>query len=182
LIGRKSEKEHYRFDEIVKKNRHLVFNLLFRLTGDYHLSEDLFQETFLKVYRNLDEFSEKSKLTTWLYSIALNVYKDHAKKKKWILLRNGAHREQDGALSTNLMSPEDAMIRKEEIAHVQKQINSLKGNIKIPVILYYVEGLPVKEIAEITGRTLSDIKVSLYRARKILRKRWGQGYEDKELS
>jgi len=60
----------------------MVFNLLFRITGDFHLAEDLFQEVFLRVYKNLSTFRGKSRLSTWIYSIAINVYREYYRKKK----------------------------------------------------------------------------------------------------
>jgi RNA polymerase sigma-70 factor (ECF subfamily) len=158
------------FDEIVKKYKDLIFNLLYRLTGDFHLSEDLFQETFLRAFRGLSEFSGRAKVSSWLYSIALNVFRDHVKKRRWRLLKA----EEASANRTDrighMETPENQLIQAEEQMAVQRQLNELKPGLRIPVVLFYIEGFRIRDIAEITGRSESDIKVSLHRARAILRR------------
>lgn len=161
------------FETVFADHRDAVFNLLFRLTGDHHASEDLFQEVFLKVYGGLDRFDGRSALRTWITSIALNVFRDFLRKKRRreALSLNGlpgAAQVEDGA-----RSPEEALLAEDERNEVQQALNGLRDTLRVPVVLFYIEGLPVKEIAAATERTESDIKVSLHRARRILKKKLG---------
>ena len=158
-----------RFEDLVNEHKDMVFNLLFRLTGDYHLSQDLFQETFIKVYRNMNTFQSRSKPSTWIYSIAVNVFRDHSRKREPLPLTKG-----EPTLPTDEANPETQVIRSLEQEEIQKKVRDLRESIRIPLVLYYVEGLTVQQISEITGRSPSDIKVSLHRARKKLR----QGFEN----
>ena len=158
-----------RFEDLVNDHKDMVFNLLFRLTGDYHLSQDLFQETFIKVYRNMNTFQSRSKPSTWIYSIAVNVFRDHSRKRHPWLQAEG---ESTPAIDEG--NPETQLIRSLEKEEIQKRIKDLRESIRIPLVLYYIEGLTVQQISEITGRSPSDIKVSLHRARKKLR----QGFEN----
>ena len=158
-----------RFEDLVNNHKDMVFNLLFRLSGDYHLSQDLFQETFIKVYRNINNFQRQSKPSTWIYSIAVNVFRDHARKREPLPLTTG-----EPTLRTDEGNPETQLIRSLEKEEIQKRIKDLRESIRIPLVLYYIEGLTVQQISEITGRSPSDIKVSLHRARKKLR----QGFEN----
>ena len=160
------------FEAVFADHRDAVFNLLFRLTGDHHASEDLFQEVFLKVYGGLDRFDGRSALRTWITSIALNVFRDFLRKKRRreALSMNdlpGGVEVEDGA-----RSPEEALLAGDERNEVQQALNGLRDTLRVPVVLFYIEGLPVKEVAAATGRTESDIKVSLHRARRILKKKW----------
>ena len=160
------------FEAVFADHRDAVFNLLFRLTGDHHASEDLFQEVFLKVYGGLDRFDGRSALRTWITSIALNVFRDFLRKKRRreaLSLNDlpGAAQVEDGA-----RSPEEALLAEDERNEVQQALNGLRDTLRVPVVLFYIEGLPVKEVAAATGRTESDIKVSLHRARRILKKKW----------
>ena len=161
------------FDDVLNENRDRVFNLLFRLTGDYHTSEDLFQETFLKVYRGLDNFDSKSRVSTWVYTIALNVFRDHVRKRRWGLLPSGRTRENvhdpDG---DETFSPEDNLMRKEERTLLQKTLTGLRTTLRVPTVLYYIDGLSIRDIMEVTSRTQTDIRVSLHRARKIIKTKW----------
>jgi RNA polymerase sigma-70 factor (ECF subfamily) len=161
------------FDDVLIENRDRVFNLLFRLTGDYHTSEDLFQETFLKVYRGLHSFNGKSGIYTWVYAIAFNVFRDHVRKRKWGLLpsERTENNNHDADIDKNF-SPENDLLRKEERTLFQQILNELKTTLRVPTVLYYIDGLSIRDIMEVTGRTQTDIRVSLYRARKILKKKW----------
>ena len=157
------------FDEVLQENKDIVFNLLFRLTGDRHISEDLFQETFFRVYRGLRNFRGDAKFSTWVYKIALNVFRDYVRKKR---ARPSVEAENPGILVDSL-TPEEQYIAREEKSRVQEHMRTLKPKLRVPVFLYYKEGLSIARISELTRRSHSDIKVSLHRARKILRARMG---------
>ena len=155
------------FDAVLKAHGDTVFNTLFRLTGDYHLSEDLFQETFIKVFRGLSGYDGRAKISTWLYTIALNTLRDH-KRRKTVPSRS---LPDDDDLGDRNPSPDESLIRAEERNSLQKELRKLKESVRIPLVLFYIEGLTVREIAGITERTPSDIRVSLHRGREILKKR-----------
>ena len=70
------------FQAIFKENKDKIFNFIFRMTGDYHLTEDIFQDVFLKAYSGISKFKGKSNISTWLYSIAINSIRDELRKKK----------------------------------------------------------------------------------------------------
>lgn len=157
------------FDDLLKENKDRIFNLLFRLTGDYHTAEDLFQETFLRAYRGLGRYEGRSATFTWVYSIALNVFKDHARKRKRSYQDAGAFDPGDFPAPESAFDPEAALLRKEENAMLQEQLVALKPGLRVPVVLFYIEGMAVGRIAEITGRSGASIKTALHRARNRLR-------------
>ncbi len=162
----------------------MIYNLLFRLTGNHNTSEDLFQETFIKVYRGLKSFKGESQISTWIYSIAVNVFRDHKRKNSRNLLESSiADISEKLPAGTHAPNPETQVLVEEEKNRIQGHINSLKESMKIPLVLHYIEGLPIKKIAEITGRTPGSIKISLYRARNILKSKWGNSEnEEKQYS
>ena len=160
------------FDDLVKENKDMIFNLLFRLTGDYHLSEDLFQETFIKAFNSLGNFSQKSKPSTWIYSIALNVFRDNNRRKRWRLLDHGTLENREKNEGKDSVDPETQFIMVEEKRAIQRKIKKLKENLRIPLLLYYLEGFSIDQIAQITEKTPESIKVSLHRARKKLKNEW----------
>ena len=168
------------YDEFLKENKDRIFNLLFRLTGDHHTAEDLFQETFLRAYRGLGRYEGKSKLSTWIYSVALNVYRDHYRKS-----RKSRHdiRIEDTGLFFSAgpgSSPEEAFLMKEERAELQELLVSLRPALRVPVVLFYIEGLAVEEIAAVTGRSEPSIKTALHRARKLLKEKLGREKDEKK--
>jgi RNA polymerase sigma-70 factor (ECF subfamily) len=165
------ESKNTEFDDIICRNKDIIFNLLFRLTGDFHTSEDLFQETFLKVHKGLNNYRGDSKISTWIYSIALNVYKDYGRKKKWHLPTVDHSKNEHNLQSAEYTDPEAQYILKEEKKDIQLHLNDLKDSLKVPVVLHYLEGLSIDDISRVTGKTVTNIKVSLHRARKVLKKR-----------
>ena len=170
LFEGRVEHSDYQFNVIVNENKDTVFNLLFRLTGDYHTSEDLFQETFIRVYKNLAHFKGGSKLSTWIYKIALNVFNDYFRKKRWKLLKKNDGKNNGDPEIENPETPEIQYIFKEEKTSLQQKIRTLNKTLRVPLVLHYIEGLPINQIADLTGKTEGAIKVSLHRARTLLRK------------
>jgi len=178
------ESSHIDFDSLLNHHKDMIYNLLFRLTGNHNTSEDLFQETFIKVYRGLKSFKGESQISTWIYSIAVNVFRDHKRKNSRNLLESSiADISEKLPAGTHAPNPETQVLVEEEKNRIQGHINSLKESMKIPLVLHYIEGLPIKKIAEITGRTPGSIKISLYRARNILKSKWGNSEnEEKQYS
>ena len=167
------EQTGYTFETVLNKNKDAIFNLFFRLTGDFHVSEDLFQETFLKVHTGLRNFKGNAKPSTWVYTIALNVFRDYVRKKKWNPFIQEITDCENLDSRADSQTPEEQYIQREEKAGIQKHVCALKPALRVPVILHYIEGFSIPRICELTGRSASDIKVSLHRARRILKKRMG---------
>ena len=72
-----NDRDESAFDEMVRKYADRVFNICFRMMGDYDDASDCAQEVFIKVYSKLDSFRFRSQLVTWLYRIAINTCKNH---------------------------------------------------------------------------------------------------------
>jgi RNA polymerase sigma factor (sigma-70 family) len=150
---------HIDFDSLLHRHKDMIYNLLFRLTGNHHTSEDLFQETFIKVYRGLQSFKGKSQISTWIYSIAVNVFKDHKRKNSRNLPGSSIDDISENLpADTNTPNPETQVLREEEKNRLQAHINSLKKSMKIP----------------------GSIKVSLHRARNSLKSTWGNIENEKK--
>jgi len=174
------ESSYIDFDSLLNQHKDMIYNLLFRLTGNHNTSEDLFQETFIKAYKGLKSFRGESQLSTWLYSIAVNVFRDHKRKNSHDLLENSiADKSENSRTDTRSLNPDTHILAVEDRNRIQKYIDSLKKSMKIPLILHYIEGLSIQKIAEITGRTPGSIKISLYRARNILKTKWGNRENEK---
>ncbi len=169
------------FNRLVLKYKDMVFNLCFRLLGDYDEANDCAQETFIKVFNNLNQFKFKSGFSTWLYRITINTCKNefssfgYRMKKKTMRLDNpGNNREaweEDCRIdiSDNLYDPALVYEKKEKEILIQEAIDSLKGKEKILVVLCDIEGKSYEEIADITGVNIGTVKSRLARARQELR-------------
>ena len=168
------------FDSLVLKHKDRVFNLCYRLLGDYEEANDSAQETFIKVYGSLKKFRFESAFSTWLYRIAVNTCKNKLKssayrqKRKMVPLDNPvlANTRRPGReIQDESQSPAIELEKKERMRAIQEAINALAPEQKEVVTLRDIEGFSYEEVAEITGFNLGTVKSRLARARQDLRKK-----------
>jgi RNA polymerase sigma-70 factor (ECF subfamily) len=168
------------FDRLVLKHKDRLFNLCYRLLGDYEEANDSAQETFIKVYRSLKRFRFESAFSTWLYRIAVNTCKNKLKssafrqKRKMVPLDNPipANLNSPGReIKDESPSPASALEKKERMRVIQEAINALPPEQKEVVTLRDIEGFSYEEVVEITGFSLGTVKSRLARARLDLRKK-----------
>jgi RNA polymerase sigma-70 factor (ECF subfamily) len=168
------------FDKLVLKYQDMIFNLCYRLIGDYDEAHDCAQETFIKVYRNLNRFKFKSSFSTWIYRIAVNTCKNYltssAIRMKGKMIRiDNPHRSGDGMQRIDIhdrsSNPATLFERREKERDIQRAIESLPRNQRILVVLRDIEGRTYEEIVTITGLKSGTVKSKLSRARQNLRER-----------
>jgi RNA polymerase sigma-70 factor (ECF subfamily) len=167
-------------DRLVLRHKDRIFNLCFRLLGDYNDAEECAQEIFVKVFRSLKKFRLESSFSTWLYSIAVNTCKNKrnsADYRFWRrVLRFGqdSREEEDTAdfdFEDPTASPLDQISEKEQGVLLQTAIDSLSYDHRTVIVLYHIEDLSYEEISRITGYNLGTLKSKLARARMELQKR-----------
>ena len=158
-----------KIEEIYKDYYEIVYKYLFCLTHDKDLSEDLAQETFVKMIKNIDKFSGKSKLSSWLCEIAKNNWIDYLRKnKRQIEIING-NKEDNEIERQSEQNIEDEFIEREDKDKVYERINSL-DEISKKVMYLRVQGdLSFKEIGDILGRTENWARVTFYRGKQKLK-------------
>ena len=145
-----------------------IFNLAFRMTGSYEDASDLAQETFVKAFENLGRFDHEKRFFTWLYTIGLNLVRNHLKREKKAQLRDFA---EDTGLSSrgNPSNPEHSLMNDQRIRHLNRCLHRLSDTLKEAVVLRFYQELSFEEIAEITGLSLSAAKMRAYRGLEKLR-------------
>jgi RNA polymerase sigma-70 factor (ECF subfamily) len=180
LIRAFHEGDKAAFDRLVLKHKDGLFNLCYRLLGDYEEANDSAQETFIKVYRSLKKFRLESAFSTWLYRIAVNTCKNKLKssafrqKRKMVPLENpiSANRSSPSReIQDDSQCPAMALENKERMRVIQEAINALPAEQREVVTLRDIEGFSYEEVARITGFNLGTVKSRLARARLSLRKR-----------
>jgi len=168
------------FDQLVLRHKDRIFNLCYRLLGDYQEANDTAQEIFIKVYKNLQSFRGEASFLTWLYTIAGNTCKNRLKsleyryRKKEVSLHDPHNHEggnQDREIEDESGSPLVLLEKKEKMKIIQGAIDSLPAEQKLVVVLRDIEGLSYDEIINITGHRLGTVKSKLARARLILREK-----------
>jgi RNA polymerase sigma factor (sigma-70 family) len=139
-------------------------------------SLDLAQETFVRLYRHRESYRPGARFTTWMFQIALNLTRDHARKR--------ARRRTDSleaappaataGLAAPGSAPDAAARRAEEVAAVRAAIAALPGELREVLVLFEYEDKSHAEIAEIIGASPKAVETRLYRARDKLRASLGR--------
>ncbi len=166
------------FDELVIRYKDRIFNLCYRLLGDYQDACDTAQDVFIKVFEALIKFKFQSSFYTWIYRIAVNTCLNRIKSLEFRfkkMIKRVSHPAIRGnpslSCSDEFSSPAASLECKERSAIISKAIDSLPGLKKTMVVLRDVEGLAYNEISEITGLKPGTVKSKLARARADLRKK-----------
>ncbi|MDH4270390.1 MAG: RNA polymerase sigma factor [Candidatus Aminicenantes bacterium] len=176
-----TEKRPVDTDRLVEDHKNLVYHLIHRTVRDRTAHEEIFQEVFLNVLESLPRFEGRSKLSTWIASIAVHTcYKFIQKAGKrervesfgdW--LEGGPEPDVPSDLQENL---ERSDVRR----RLERHLGELGPKYALPVTLFYLEGMSYQEIAEILEVPLGTVKSHLFRGLKELRKRI-EGGEDGHL-
>lgn len=169
------------FRDLVTEHQAMVLRLSYQFTGSEEDAEDLTQEVFILVYKNLHDFRYGSSMKTWIYRITLNQGLNFVKKKK----RESRYLR----ISTykNLFIPaadsykaDKPLCAKETRFLLRDAINSLPENQRLAFILNKVEDLTAREVAAILDTSLSATEALLHRARKTLRKKLQTTYKSSD--
>ncbi len=149
-----------------------IYNYLFRMTQNQAEAEDLTQETFIRVHRNLSSFRGDSSLSTWIYRIATNVSLDHFRRRTTQQSKAAAPLEEAKPnvewANEAPSSPEQQTAQSEMSACVDGHIERLPPSYRAALVLHDMQGLKNREIAEVLDCSLSTVKIRLHRARKKL--------------
>ncbi len=163
LIKRFIEGDESTFNLLVLRHKEKVRNIIYLTLNNHELVDDIAQEVFLTVYKNLKRFRFESQFTTWLYRVTINKCKDHLRKIKIrSIFTPIKDEEEDLGYST---SPDEKDIA--EI--VRKAIDQLPEKLKVPLLLKDIEGLSYQEIAESIQCEIGTVKSRIFRAREGLR-------------
>lgn len=153
------------FSYLVEKYQKLVYTLALKLLKRPEDAEELAQDTFIKAYQKLDTYEGKSKFSTWLYSITYNAGISELRKR----------RIEFKSLEEQKFSDQDEMKMHDYYSETKKEdqekylnlaLGKLPEDDQVLVTLYYYENQSMDDISEITGLTVSNIKVKIHRARK----------------
>lgn len=153
------------FSEIVNRYKNLVYSVILRMINDYEEANDISQEVFIKVYRNLDKYQPEYKFSTWIMRITTNHVIDYLRKKKQETVNID---DVDYELSSS-SNPEREYIEKEQGDIFIKAINKLPDMYKMPIVLYHIKRFSYQEIADMLNIPLSKVKNRIFRGRRLLK-------------
>lgn len=150
---------------VVEDTKDSLYRFLRHMLRDEEEARDVFQETYLRVFRALGKFRGEASLSTWVLTIGRNTALNRIRKQK------GKESQEVSVEGPDDVLRSPAVPARETVAtrSVLKALGGLPQAQREAVLLYYVEDRPLNEIAEVTGRTPNTIKSDLLRARKRLR-------------
>lgn len=182
LIDRNEEA----FRLLVTKYQALVFNACFNLIRQREDAEDIAQEVFIETYESIHLFRHESKLSTWLYRIAINKSLNHIRKNKWKGMVNSIEQFFSGDKNTRLdiedihaNNTPETIEYSERAELLKKAIDSLPENQRIAFTLCKYDELSYQEITDIMNLSLSSVESLIHRAKLNLQKKLITYYKNK---
>lgn len=162
-------------EQLIETYQHRLFRYLLFLTGNRDLSQDLFQETWLRVLERGSQYHGRARFDTWMFTIARNLMIDHTRKRVMVSLDESHDSENDGGrersidVAANTPSPFDHFQSQEQAARVGQALLGLHPLYREVLVLRFHEELSLEEISLITSAPLSTVKSRLYRGMAALK-------------
>ncbi|RKU27976.1 hypothetical protein C6497_10400 [Candidatus Poribacteria bacterium] len=173
LIQRVLDGDDTAFSDLVRKYQRCVHALVWRKIGDFHIAEDITQDTFLKAYQKLPTLREPQRFLSWLYVIATNRCKAWLRKRPlWTqpLEKVSSSESEKATYSRHIIEENKKMAVETQREVVQKLLEKLQESDRTVITLFYLGGMTYEEISEFLGVSTGAIKSRLHRARQRLKK------------
>ncbi|WP_372776847.1 RNA polymerase sigma factor [Mangrovibacterium sp.] len=153
------------FSYLVEKYQDMVYGLALKMLRNAEDAEELAQDSFVKAYRSLSSYKQKSKFSTWLYRITYNGSISILRKRRLEVRSMDEQRlsnRDEEWLMNQMVDMDKELIEKS----LNEALSKLPEMEQILITLYYYEDQKVEEISHITGLSESNVKVKIHRARK----------------
>jgi RNA polymerase sigma-70 factor (ECF subfamily) len=158
------------FTPLVQRYQRTIFNLAYRMLGDYDDAAEVSQEAFLSAYRSIGSFRGDASFSTWLYRIAVN-HANTRRKSAALWQQRTAPIESIEPPSDGDADPANAVERKELRRQVQAALNELTSEDAAIILLRDLQDVPYEEVAQVLGIPIGTVKSRLHRARRALKAR-----------
>ncbi len=151
------------FDHIYKEYSGRIYGYLIRMVGKPSEAEDLTSEVFFRFYKGIGKYKDRGMLSSFIYRIAHNAAMDYFRKSKRIIL------SYDDNIQSSKEEKEESPYSEEEKMMLKAGMSRLSAKDRELLIMFYISGLSIKEIAGSLGKSVTAVKVSLKRARDRLK-------------
>jgi RNA polymerase sigma-70 factor (ECF subfamily) len=155
-----------KFETIFNQYQNMVYTIALRFSKNRDDALEIAQDVFLTIYQKLDNFKGKSKLSTWIYRIAINQSLMHVRGRK--TFSDLPELPNDDYDFNSIETAIEQLKEQDRKYYVGEALNRLEPEYSVPLTLYYFEDLSVDEIAEIEQLSVSNVKVRLHRGRALL--------------
>jgi RNA polymerase sigma-70 factor (ECF subfamily) len=149
------------FKKLLDKYLKSIYGFIYYLTKDSVQVEDLAQETFVKVWKNLSKFNQEKSFKTWLFAIAKNTALDFLKKKKTTNFSFFEDEAGNGGLENvaeDAIWPDEILVRKDAAREMERALELIPEKYRVILTLHYQEDFTLREISEILERPYNTIK------------------------
>ncbi len=154
IIKRILEGDRQAYALLIEEYKTPIYNLAYRMTGNQEDAADLTQDVFIRAYTYLWRYDSRKKFFAWLYTIALNTIKNHIKKnKQYKNMRTVDLEERHFSESKNISEAQD----------INSYLSELDVETRVLIIMKYVQELSFEDIAQINGKSISAVKMRIYR-------------------
>jgi len=150
-----------KFTRLVRENKSTIYTVCYMFSQDYNEVSDLFQEVLIHIWKGIESFREDSKVSTWIYRVALNTCLLQERKK--------SREVEKVPLTMDINFFEDEDIRSLQVRQLHECINRL-GLVDRAIVMMWLEDMSYDEIASVMGITPQNVGVKLLRIKEQLKK------------
>lgn len=154
-----------------------IYKLCLKLSDNKIDADDIFQDTWLKIYNNFHKLEEQKSVKNWLYTICINTYRDeYSKKKRWLnvitdFFDSKIKHEVMESQSLDIDETESIVFNSIEKEVIQNLIKDLDEKYKLPIILYYYLDYSYSDIANVLKIPIGTVKYRLNNGKKLLKEK-----------
>ena len=158
-----SANEKTSFSLLVQQHHEKLYNFIYRYTRNRQDAEDLTQDTFVKAFKNFHRYDSKYAFASWLFTIGRRTVFNHYRRARRM-------EPMEFDIADESERPDGAAEKQDNRNSVWEAAKKLKKEYREVLVLKYIEDFSILEIANVLGKTQSNIKILLFRARNQLRK------------
>jgi RNA polymerase sigma factor (sigma-70 family) len=159
--------------ELMHRHGEPLFHFVFRIVRNEAAARDVVQEAFVRAYFGAAKFTPRALVKTWLYSIALNLSRDHArraiKQRQAVSLEGNPSGERFAEIADAGPLANDEAGKRDEFTLLQRAIDQLPRKLREALVMFSLEGKSQRESAEFLGTTPKTVELRVYHAKKKLR-------------
>jgi RNA polymerase sigma-70 factor, ECF subfamily len=177
LIDRCKNGDKAAFDRLIRAYEKRVYNLAYRLSGNYDEANDISVDALLRVFQAIRLFRGDANFSTWLFRIVTNVFLDRRKRmknKQHLSLEEYIELEENSVtrqVEDPAPTPDEVAEAGERREKMQEAIATLPDYQRAMIVLYHTEGLSYEEISQVMSMPIGTVKSRLNRARLVLREK-----------